>query len=120
MSQGKGETFDSVLKGELVCADLPGDPTKVIGRCYQFTSEHGSHNHVLVGTILAIEISDEGGFELHVSSPRFWGCPLRSISYNNSYHNGWEVRFLTTSSPAGLRGKVEEKVETKKGEFRLL
>jgi hypothetical protein len=39
-----------------------------------------------VGTVLAIEISDEGGLELHASNPTFWNIRLISLMHGN---NGW-------------------------------
>ncbi len=64
---------------ELSMAGLPRNPSKIIGRLYRFDCEHGSHDHVLIGTIQAIEVSDEGGLDLYVSNPYFWGDQLISI-----------------------------------------
>lgn len=48
----------------------------VLGKHYLFECEHGSHEEVLAGTIQAISWSDEGGLQLYVTSPRFFGRPL--------------------------------------------
>ncbi len=68
---------------ELSMAGLPRNPSKIIGRMYRFDCEHGSHNRVLFGTIRAIEVSDEGGLDLYVSNPYFWGDRLISIKRAN-------------------------------------
>ena len=82
MSLGQ-ESFQAELEFELREAGLPTDPRQIVGRLYQFGCEHGSHHHILVGTVQAVEISDEGGLDLHVSSPRFWGKRLISINHSN-------------------------------------
>ena len=64
---------------ELSMAGLPRNPGKIIGRVFRFECEHGSHDRVLIGTIQAIEVSDEGGLDLYVSNPYFWGDQLISI-----------------------------------------
>lgn len=83
MSLAQNETFCSTLEAELRGVGLPITPHEVVGRLYRFGCEHGSHHHILSGTIQAIEISDEGGFDLYVTNPRFWGRRLISIKYNN-------------------------------------
>ena len=53
----------------------------LIGRLFTFNSEHGSHHHMLCGTITGINISDEGGLQLSVSIPEIWGKRLKSLIY---------------------------------------
>lgn len=74
------------IENQLRAARLPSDPKRVVSRVYCFTCIHGSHHHVLIGTIVAIELSDEGGLDLHVTSPRIWGETLISFKYEG---NGW-------------------------------
>lgn len=83
MSLGNEDTFTSVVKAKLQEAGLPGYPIEVIGRGYRFGCEHGSHHSILLGSIRAIEISDEGGLQLHVSSPTFFGRPLLCLMYED-------------------------------------
>ena len=86
MSLGENETFALVLEEQLRKAGLPTNPAEVMSQIYRFGCEHGSHHQILVGTVLAIEISDEGSLELHVSNPTFWNQRLISLMYGNS---GW-------------------------------
>lgn len=88
MSLTAGRNFDLALTGALTAANLPINVMGVIGRVYRFDCEHGSHHHILVGTILAIEVSDEGGLELHVSSPKLWGQKIKCITHTSK---GWAV-----------------------------
>lgn len=85
-------------------------PQEFIGHHYRFTCEHGSHFHVLCGTVLAIEFSDEGGLQLYVSNPRFWGAELISIVGNDN-NNCWEALVKTDgeddSSRRFFRGELE-------------
>ena len=83
MSLGQNQTFASELEAELREAGLPSDPSQIVGHLYRFGCEHGSHHHILAGTIQAIEVSDEGGLDLYVSNPRFWGERLISINHSN-------------------------------------
>ncbi len=57
---------------------------ELLGKNYRFEAHHGSHHTILVGTIQAVEISDEGGTQLYVSSPRFWGKPLVCLAWGGS------------------------------------
>ena len=77
--------FDLMLKLALTEAGIwvYPHPHRIIGRAFRFDCRHGSHHEILVGTIVAIKISDEGGLDLFVSSPRFWGKPLISIKRSN-------------------------------------
>ncbi len=75
--------FQKELKEQLKESGLPIDPKKIIGRLYRFESEHGSHHDILVGTIQAIGVTDEGGLDVYVSNPRFFGARLISIKYSN-------------------------------------
>lgn len=83
MSLAQNETFESTLEAELREASLPSIPSEVVGRLYRFGCEHGSHHHIFSGTIQAIEVSDEGGLDLYVTNPRFWGKRLISIKHSN-------------------------------------
>ncbi len=78
MSIGK-KNFHAELENELKRAGLPKNPREIIGRMYRFECQHGSHHHILVGTITAIYISDEGGLNLHVTNTEIWGQKIRSI-----------------------------------------
>jgi hypothetical protein len=80
MSLGQNIIFESELENALQEAGFSADP---IGRKYRFGCEHGSHHHILVGTILSVEVSDEGGLDLYVTNPRFWGQRLISIKHND-------------------------------------
>lgn len=104
MSLGQ-ESFQAELESILREAGLPTEPHKIVGRLYRFGCEHGSHHHILTGTVHAIEISDEGGFDLYVSNPRFWGERLISIKHSNGK---WMAHVEIV-----LRGFFE-------GEFQLL
>ncbi len=112
MSLGEHQTFESELKAELRDAGLPTNPRQVVGRHYRFGCEHGSHNHIFVGTIQAIEVSDEGGLDLYVSNPRFRGGRLISIKRSN----GRWVAYVDIKPHEGelFEGSYFE------GEFRLL
>lgn len=77
------QTLRFEIERELEKAELPLILNAVIGRLYKFVAIHGSHHHALSGTIQAIEVSDEGGLDLYVSNPRFWGERLISIKYCN-------------------------------------
>lgn len=59
--------------------DLPF--AEMIGMKYLFGCEHGSHHHVLVGTITAVQLSDEGGLDLHISNPTIFGCKIKSLKW---------------------------------------
>ena len=83
MSLRQIQKLESKLQNELREAGLPLAPSKIVGRLYRFRCEHGSHYHILAGTIQAIEVSDEGGLDLYVSNPRFWGERLISIMHSN-------------------------------------
>ncbi len=62
----------------------------LVGRLFTFESKHGSHYHLLCGTITGISISDEGGLELFVSIPEIWGERFRSLIYNE-IERSWRV-----------------------------
>ncbi|MDP1719154.1 MAG: hypothetical protein Q8L24_01875 [bacterium] len=95
MSLAKGQSFAMALVAELREAGLPTDPRQVIGRMYQFECKNGSHHHVLFGMITAIEVSDEGGLQLYVSSPQFWGDRLISFMY---VADGWRA-YVDVKNP---------------------
>lgn len=98
------------LEFQLKEAGLPIDSKKIIGQMYRFECEHGSHHHILVGIIKAIEISDEGGLDLYVTNPRFWGRNLISIMYDNGK---WMVYIDYHDEPG-------QKKTTFEGNFHLL
>lgn len=87
MSLARNETFESALDTKLREAGLPADPSEVVGRPYRFGCKHGSHHHILYGKIQAIEVSDEGGLDLYVTNPRFWGGRL--ISFKQHGNGKW-------------------------------
>lgn len=76
------------LREALSRAGLPADPIIVLRSPYMFRNRSG--NQVLVGNIVAIELSDEGGLELHATNPRFRGRPILSFIYNPD--QGWATR----------------------------
>ena len=110
MSLGQNETFESALETELLEVGLPTDPRQIVGRLYRFGCEHGSHHHILVGTVQAIEVSDEGGLNLYVSNPRFWGMRLISIEYGDGTWYAYVDR----------EGELSLKIRFFEGEFQLL
>ena len=88
MSLARGRSYKTELQYSLRAAGLPMDVEWIIGRIYRFGCEHGSHHHILVGTITAIEISDEGGLELHISNPKVWGKLIKSLRHTK---DGWAL-----------------------------
>ncbi len=72
-------TASRLLEAALREAGLSPHPKYLIGRMFRFASQFGSHHQILVGTITALNVSDEGGLELIVSNTRFWEAPLVSI-----------------------------------------
>ena len=76
------------LKKELKRTHLPTDVEKIIGKKYLFECYHGSHHTILAGVVMGIEASDEGGLQLIVSNPTFWGKRLISIMHTNV---GWSA-----------------------------
>ncbi|MBU2081880.1 hypothetical protein KKH14_00370 [Patescibacteria group bacterium] len=78
MVKSRRDGYLSDFEFNLKEAGLPMDPSKIIGQFYKFDS----HRHTLVGTVQAIELSDEGDVNLYVSNPLFWGERLISINYN--------------------------------------
>jgi hypothetical protein len=99
-------SYDAEVTYELKEAGLPTDMKQIIGRPYLFGCEFGSHHQILMGTVTAIRISDEGGLDLYVSNPVFRGRPIISITYDKGE---WFV-FVD-------RGELRETFE---GEFKLL
>ena len=69
-------------------AGLQPDPDTIIGHKYVFKCYHGSHHHILAGIVTAIQVSDEGGFEIHITSPEIWGQKIRGIMKTDK---GWAV-----------------------------
>lgn len=98
------ESFDRELEKELRDTGLPTNPREVIGRVYRFGCKKGSHHFILVGTITAIEISDEGGFKLIVSNREIWGMQLKSIAKTDP---GWEARVLDDVTMLHFHGELE-------------
>lgn len=123
-------SFREELELVLREANLPTDVQKIIGRQYRFGCEHGSHHHILSGVIQAVEVSDEGGLDLYVSNPRFWGERLVSIKYSNGRWTAYvdiKPQPLTDAdyerlSDEEVDRKVEADIAAKffEGEFMLL
>ncbi len=88
MSLNPETSFEQELRNNLESAGLTLD---IIGRRFRFGCIHGSHHQILVGTIEALRISDEGGFELQVSNRLFWGTSLLGIYWNPDNCN-WTAR----------------------------
>jgi hypothetical protein len=65
--------YDEKIENEIREAGLTANP---IGRPYRFGCTFGSHHQILIGTIEAVTLSDEGGLTLHGSNRRFWGMNL--------------------------------------------
>ena len=57
---------------------------EITGRNFTFASQHGSHFEILMGIIKGVGYSDEGGFKLYVSCPKFWGVKLDSITWDST------------------------------------
>jgi len=107
-SMGSEEkSFASELEFELLAAGLPAYPHNILGRPYRFGCDFGSHRQILVGTVLAIKLSDEGALELHVSNPSFWGTSLISIMHNN----GEWMAYLDIKPPERTEEEEEERDE---------
>ena len=130
MSLGKSQTFESELENELREAGLPLAPSKIVGRPYRFGCEHGSHHHILAGTIQAIEVSDEGGLNLYVSNPRFWGERLISMKHSSGKWMAyvdikpreWNDEALERMSEEEHERAIQKDIAAKffEGEFQLL
>ena len=130
MSLAQNQTFEAALEAELKGAGLPPVPSEVVGRPYRFGCEHGSHHHILSGTIQAIEVSDEGGLALYVTNPRFWGERLISIKHSNSKWMAyvdikpreWSDEALERMSEEKHERVIAEDIAAKffEGEFELL
>ena len=129
MSLEQNKTFASELEAELREAGLPSDPSQIVGHLYWFGCEHGSHHHILSGTIQAIEVSDEGGLDLYITNPRFWGERLISIKYSNKWMayvdakpREWSDEALERMSEEEHERAIQEDIAAKffEGEFQLL
>jgi hypothetical protein len=130
MSLRQGQTFESELQEALRNAGLSPDPRQVIGRFYRFGCEHGSHHQILFGTIQAVQVSDEGGLDLYVSNPRFWGMKLMSLKHSNGKWMAYvdiDVPQRTEEDFEGLSEEeadrlIEKDIDSKffAGEFHLL
>lgn len=130
MSFEQHQTLWFEIERELREDGFPHTLSAAIGRLYRFVSVHGSHHHTLSGTILAIEVSDEGGLDLYVSNPRFWGERLISIKYCNGKWMAyidikpreWSDEALEKMSDEAHKRVIEEDIAAKffEGEFELL
>ena len=130
MSLAQNQTFEKILETELREAGLPAVPSEVVGRLYRFGCEHGSHHHILSGTIQASEVSDEGGLDLYVTNPRFWGKRLISIKNSNGKWMAyvdikpreWSDEALERMSEEQHELAIEEDIAARffEGEFHLL
>ena len=96
-------TAEIVLAEYLRKAGLTGDSRMILGQQYLFECEHDSHEEILVGTIQAIGWSDEGGLQLSVTSPRFFGKPLISLVHSNGE---WGAFIDVTPSKEFYPGKL--------------
>lgn len=124
------KSFQAELESELLAVGLPTDLHQIIGRLYRFRCEHGSHDHTLVGTVQAVEISDEGGLDLYVSNPRFWGKRLISIKHSNGRWmvyvdikpRRWSDEELRRMSEEENDHIIKESIAARffEGEFQLL
>lgn len=65
-------------------------PADTLGKPFLFAASHGSHSHLLYGTVTGIMWSDEGGLMLFVSIPEIWGRPLKCLMYNDGT---WSARL---------------------------
>ena len=65
----------------------------ILGRSFLFTCSHGSHRHILCGSITSIKFSDESGLKLYVTSPEIWGRKILCFSHHSK--NGWAAYFPT-------------------------
>ncbi|OGG47596.1 hypothetical protein A2671_00280 [Candidatus Kaiserbacteria bacterium RIFCSPHIGHO2_01_FULL_49_13] len=130
MSLEQNQTFASELETQLREAGLPGAPREIVGRLYQFGCEQTAHHHILVGTIQAVEVSDEGGLNFYVTNPRFWGARLISITFSDGKWmayvdikpRGWSKEELERMSEEEVDRAIEENIAAKffEGEFQLL
>ncbi len=59
------------------------DASKILGRAFSFHCERGSHENLLVGTILGFEVSDSFELFLTVSNREFGGLELRGLAYTD-------------------------------------
>lgn len=91
VSPSKTQTYRKRLDEALKEAGLPADITSVVGKQFVFGCHHGSHRTILSGTVTGIQLSDEGGLKLYVSTPNFWGCRLDSLAKLDA---GWAARVL--------------------------
>lgn len=61
-------------------------PEEFVGLKFRFQAKWGSHFEVMIGQILGVAYSDEGGVQIEVSPKRFGGLPLISLMYAEE---GW-------------------------------
>lgn len=59
------------------------DASTIIGRTFAFHCEQGSHENLLVGTILGFEVSDSIELFLTVSNREFGDLELRGLAYTD-------------------------------------
>lgn len=76
------EQLVEMEKGLISAGLRSSTPQDYIGRKYFFAAEWGSHHQELLGTIEAIETSDEGPLILEVSNRRFWGERLIGLAFD--------------------------------------
>ncbi len=96
MNVSVSRDFDAVLARQSKMANLPKD---IIGKPFRFGCIHGSHHHILVGTVVGIQISDESGLELEVSNRSFWGMNLLGF-YWDSDREEWNAGTEATRDGA--------------------
>lgn len=101
MSFGKGGVY-AATTAAIEEAGLKDMPRQLLGKSYRFVAEHGSHHQILFGTVTAINISDESGLELFVTSPTFFGLPLVSLRRSDG---NWYV-CTKGSRAASFKGEL--------------
>lgn len=106
------------LQTSLASAGLPIEPVQLLNHVFQFSAEHGSHFHVLLGSILAVQFSDEGGLELHVTSPEFWNQKIKSLRHEHD--QVWSVVLHREPPPSRRRAAQLGTVRPFLGKLTLL
>ena len=82
--------FLEIAETALAEAGQKGDSTKVINKQFIFECRSSQHQQILIGTVLALEISDEDGLCLQVSSPFFKGKKLVCLRWDIN-NRTWEA-----------------------------
>lgn len=100
---------------------------QIMGRQYVFISTYGSHEVRLMGTIKAVEDTDEGGVRLFVSNPFFSSDRLVSLRWSNM-EEGWTaeiedpnpdfIKQLSANDDDNEEGLDDDEREAKDQEFQ--